>query len=359
MPNYTSKYNLEKPLQEEFYDVDVQNSNMDKIDTALGETAEAANDHIANKNNPHGVSCDQIGALPLTGGTMNGVIIFNGVNANIKNKVDNSTTTIFGGTGWEKGAHVLLTGKDSTDKGMFALTAKDDTDTSTLCGKPDGRLIWSGYRITRDVDDEAIYLVGGTSTNTSSYVQVVGGSNSNGGEVYICAKSANGDQAVLSVEAEGKLSFMARDISNPVKDASVSGQTITLKFADNSTKALPVGGGVCCGTCSTAKGTLAKVATITQGSFTLEQGRMVLINFTNDVVGGGHGSSDSNITLNINSSGAKKIRCQASNKTMTKQYLTNWCSLGKGAHLFCFDGTDWMMLNNDYIGYTDWSNSGT
>ena len=49
MANYTSNYNLEKPLQDDFYNVEVQNSNMDKIDVALNENAEAANDHIANK----------------------------------------------------------------------------------------------------------------------------------------------------------------------------------------------------------------------------------------------------------------------------------------------------------------------
>lgn len=61
MPNYTTNYNLEKPLQDEFYDVDVQNANMDKIDTVLNENAEAANDHITNKNNPHNVTKNQIG----------------------------------------------------------------------------------------------------------------------------------------------------------------------------------------------------------------------------------------------------------------------------------------------------------
>ena len=396
MANYTSNYNLEKPLQDDFYDVDVQNSNMDKIDAALNETAEAANDHIANKNNPHGVSCNQIGALPLNGGTMKGAIIsstnvfvtnsanktsalilsgetpnangaslqlypvtntshpggfqlgvrntndtanlwlvgksdgslvwnsknivrsinntqadangnvtlditnhthdylplsggtltdvLNGttikLNGSIYSRSDNHRFHIGGGTGWQTGAHIVLSGKDSTDTGAFILNANNGTNQSSLFGGADGILKWgnknivrsingvnadangnailstlkngnetvsvdadgnivsSGYRITRDVDDEFISLVGGTSTNTSSYVQVVGGSNSNGGEVYICAKSANGDQAVLSVEAEGKLSFMARDISNPIKDASISGQNITLKFADNSTKTL-------------------------------------------------------------------------------------------------------------------------
>ncbi|WMI81608.1 hypothetical protein [Anaerotignum sp. MB30-C6] len=35
MAEFTNNYNLEKPAQNEFYNVDVQNQNMDKIDAAL------------------------------------------------------------------------------------------------------------------------------------------------------------------------------------------------------------------------------------------------------------------------------------------------------------------------------------
>lgn len=37
MPNYTNNLNLEKPLQSENYNIDVFNSNADKIDTAIQE----------------------------------------------------------------------------------------------------------------------------------------------------------------------------------------------------------------------------------------------------------------------------------------------------------------------------------
>ena len=35
MPNYTNNLNLEKPLQSENYNIDIFNSNADKIDTAI------------------------------------------------------------------------------------------------------------------------------------------------------------------------------------------------------------------------------------------------------------------------------------------------------------------------------------
>ena len=37
MPNYTDNLKLEKPLQSENYNIDVFNSNADKIDTAIQE----------------------------------------------------------------------------------------------------------------------------------------------------------------------------------------------------------------------------------------------------------------------------------------------------------------------------------
>jgi hypothetical protein len=40
MPNYTKHYNLEKPFQEEFYNVDVFNENADIVDGILKELSE-------------------------------------------------------------------------------------------------------------------------------------------------------------------------------------------------------------------------------------------------------------------------------------------------------------------------------
>lgn len=43
MPNYTSNYNLTKPLQNELYDIDIQNGNMDILDTNLKSVSNVAN----------------------------------------------------------------------------------------------------------------------------------------------------------------------------------------------------------------------------------------------------------------------------------------------------------------------------
>ena len=43
MPNYTTNYNLVKPLGTELYDIEVHNGNMDKIDNALANSGNAVN----------------------------------------------------------------------------------------------------------------------------------------------------------------------------------------------------------------------------------------------------------------------------------------------------------------------------
>ena len=42
MPNYTTNYNLTKPLGSELYDINVHNENMDKVDEALKNLEESA-----------------------------------------------------------------------------------------------------------------------------------------------------------------------------------------------------------------------------------------------------------------------------------------------------------------------------
>lgn len=46
MVEFTQNFNLEKPAQTDFYNVDVQNANMDKIDAALANEEERVRLHI-------------------------------------------------------------------------------------------------------------------------------------------------------------------------------------------------------------------------------------------------------------------------------------------------------------------------
>ena len=40
---------------------------------------ETFNEHIEDENNPHNVTAEQTGALPITGGTMENTVVLNGV----------------------------------------------------------------------------------------------------------------------------------------------------------------------------------------------------------------------------------------------------------------------------------------
>ena len=57
MATNTTNFNLVKPAQDDFYDIDVQNGNMDIIDAELKKSK----DHIANTSNPHNVTKTQVG----------------------------------------------------------------------------------------------------------------------------------------------------------------------------------------------------------------------------------------------------------------------------------------------------------
>lgn len=69
--NKTTNYELGKPLEDELYDIAVQNDNMDKIDTNLKSVSNTSSTHIANKSNPHSVTKAQVGLSNVPNVTTN------------------------------------------------------------------------------------------------------------------------------------------------------------------------------------------------------------------------------------------------------------------------------------------------
>lgn len=67
MATYTQNINLKKPDPSDFYNIEDFNGNSDKIDTF----AKTTSDHIANKQNPHNVTLDQV----LTAGGGGGSVV--------------------------------------------------------------------------------------------------------------------------------------------------------------------------------------------------------------------------------------------------------------------------------------------
>lgn len=135
-----------------------------------------------------------------------------------------------------------------------------------------------------------------------------------------------------------------------ITDISISGITITVSFADGTTKSLTtqdtmpdtsvlgVAYKIPYGTCPTATNTAAKVATITNGVlFSLEVGTVIAIKFSNLA------NFNKNSTLNVNSTGAKPIKyveetSGGSSMNIKHQNIT---------YVFLYDGTYWNTINND------------
>lgn len=86
-------------------------------------------------------------------------------------------------------------------------------------------------------------------------------------------------------------------------------------------------------TSGTGASTQAKVATIQNGSFTLEAGCRVAVKFT-------YANTAAAPTLNVNSSGAKTIYCKGATIT-----ATNYWSAGQIID-FVYDGTYWHMISD-------------
>ncbi len=110
--------------------------------------------HIRSINNAvadasGNITPKQTGCLPLAGGTMTDSIIFDSVTNGIKQKTDNIRFHIFGGTEWNKGAHLILMGKDNEGNGAFSLSTHDGEKGITLEGKSDGSLKWGNKDVDR------------------------------------------------------------------------------------------------------------------------------------------------------------------------------------------------------------------
>lgn len=89
------------------------------------------------------------------------------------------------------------------------------------------------------------------------------------------------------------------------------------------------------GTCATAQGTQAKVATTSNSKFTLVTGAKVAIKFT-------YGNTASNPTLNVDSKGAKYIKAYGT--TAPSIYWQAGDTV-----IFIYDGTNWIMVASGAI----------
>ena len=89
------------------------------------------------------------------------------------------------------------------------------------------------------------------------------------------------------------------------------------------------------GTCATAAATAAKVATISDTSWTLKVGSVIGIKYT-------YTNTASSVTLNVNSTGAKNIWYNNAKYTSTS---SNICGYAGRVIYYMYDGTYWVWMN--------------
>lgn len=117
MASYTPNYNLKKPAQDDFFDVDDFNGNSDIIDTALNNKL---NTDFSNISGGSG------GVVPITAGgtganTASGALTNLGVNTALSNKADKDLSNVTGTLPVSKGGTGATTASGAlTNLGAFS-----------------------------------------------------------------------------------------------------------------------------------------------------------------------------------------------------------------------------------------------
>lgn len=83
-------------------------------------------------------ACKSLGALPLVGGAMSGII---------KRNTDDQFLYLRGSDTVDSGAELRLYGKDNEFPGWFSLNANNGSEICRLTGKPNGTLEWKGKSV--------------------------------------------------------------------------------------------------------------------------------------------------------------------------------------------------------------------
>ena len=145
--------------------------------------------------------------LPLSGGTMSGILGFTNDGVNVRKNKDNSNLVISGGVDTSSST-LKLNGKNSSDKG-FVLSANDGSSKVDLQGSTSGGLTWGGKNVVRTINN--------TTANESGNVNIdVGVKTVNGltpdsaGDVTVSTIKANGSDSFSQVRGGASVSDGAR-----------------------------------------------------------------------------------------------------------------------------------------------------
>lgn len=98
-------------------------------------------------------------------------------------------------------------------------------------------------------------------------------------------------------------------------------------------------------TCNTAPSTAAKVITCTDSNFTIEVGTVIAVYFSNT-------NTASNVTFNVNNTGAKSIYLQNQVYTQSYYYYTG---ASNQIHMYIYNGSGWAWMTKSWDSDTTYS----
>ena len=98
------------------------------------------------------------GVITSAGGKVKGLMRYSTLFPVVA-ETDDMRVHVCGGSNWDTGAHLVLTGKDDGGNGAFELVCQNSDVRIQLQGKPDGSLTWGGNEVDRSIG-EAVWING-------------------------------------------------------------------------------------------------------------------------------------------------------------------------------------------------------
>ena len=313
-------------------------------DGSTEETAKTCITGATGQTGAQGAKGDKgdTGATGSTGATGNGVTSI------VERYYQSSSATALSGGSWSTTVPTWTDGKYIWTKSVITYTNGTTAETTAVCvtgskgatgaqgAKGDkgdkGDTGATGATGATGTRGTGIYKV---TTAPSSYTTATGGFTPTYRIALSTVKSQSGATGII-VGDFLVYSYYMYPVGYVDSSYVYLGTRVSIRGATGatgSTGAAGANGQMLYATCSTAEGTVAKVATLGAGSITLTAGVSVCVYFSNK-------NTASSPTLNVNSTGAKAIRVNGA--AITSPYY--WQA--KNTVTFVYDGTYWVMADS-------------
>ena len=248
---------------------------------------------------------------------------------------------------------------DSTNDNVKMTLTRAGSDTATVTGNipkvsssgagvvPKGTAVSSQSQNTKFLREDGTWAKPSYTTNTNTTYTFANGTNGftvtpSGGSAQTVTVTPN---IADNVTGSGTNGYIAKfNGTNTITDGPAFGNGTTTYLRNDGTWATPTDTNnrrSFYGTCATAAGTAAKEVTITDTTgWELKAGTIIGVKFSNS-------NSASNVTLNVNSTGAKSIWYNNAVYTGNSNAI---CGYASRVNYYMYDGsTYWIYLHNGIV----------